>query len=555
MLALLRSTWLGGALCCCLAASAQDAAPTAWRPDSITLGDTVLFSTERFEAGAFREVIASYPHTDGRALEYADGGEFVNAELRRQAARVHLRHLGPRGEAWPGPTLLRPGRGLDLEPFAEQGFAGGPDYTVWWVRETVPGADNFARVQTAVYDGFGEQVALRTTAEWERAQVEPLGTLARSSRFGMYSAVAVLTSRRADRLGAQREAGAVLAVDLLGADGALAHHLTAELPDLRSPYRLEGLVVDDAGVALVALSTERWRQRPVTWDDPIVRDYVTVRVGPGTERFTEVPLLPGGRQLRSLQIVDQEPLAPGFAAAYAPDLAQPVEGIALATTAASEPRQVFLDGDALARLPEAAVSPPLGRKLSPEYELEQVRIGADGRLYPLFVDVYAPHSAEDAELFQRVRRRDGMREGLVLLGLGVSDGDGGQSARYQRLRQNTPSPRRGVALVPDDRGGYALLFNEEEANLGPQRKRRGRLTALDFSVPVLAVPVPGGDFAAAPLPYRSPFRFPSFAFPGETIVTPGGIGVGFSPIEDGFREALQYGFFRAHEPVEPVVRP
>lgn len=539
----------------CALGLAQVSTPAPWRPDSITLGDTVLFSTERFVTGAYREVIADYPHTDGRALVYTDGGEFLNDDLRRQAARVHLRHLGPRGEVWPGPTLLRPGRGLEEAPFAAQGFAGGPDYTLWWVRETVPAADNFARVQTAVYDGFGEQVALRTTAEWERSQVEHLGTLARSSRYGMYAAVAVLTTRRRDRLGAQREAGAVLAVDLLGADGALAHALTAELPDLRSPYTLEGLVVDDAGAAMVVLSVQRWRTRVVTWDDPLVRDYVTVTVRPGEERFTEVPLLPGGRQLRSLQLVDQEPLAPGFVAAYAPDLARPVEGVTLATTAAPAPRQVTLGGDALARLPEAAVSPPLGRKLSPEYELEQVRVGADGRLYALFVDVYAPHSAEAPELFQRVRRRDGIREGLVLVALGVTDADDGQTARYQRLRQNTPSDRRGVALVPDDRGGYGLLYNEEVANLGPQRKRRGRPTALDFSVPVLGVPVPGGDFEVAPLPYRTPFRFPSFVFPGETIVTPGGIGVGFSPIEDGFREALQYGFFRAHEPSEPSPQP
>lgn len=519
-------------------------------PDTLLLGDTLLTSTAGVDAGAFREVIAAYPHAEGKALVYADGGEFLREGLRRQEARVHLRHVDARGAVREGPTLRRSRRDLGDEPFAAQGFVGGPDYTVWWTREVVPGADNFARVRATAYDGTGEPLAARAVAEWERGQVEHLGTLARASRYGMYAAVAVLTTRRRDRLGAQREAGARLVVEVLGPDGELAHRTDAELPDLRAAYALERLLVDDAGAVTVALAAERWRTRPLTWDDPLIPDYVAVHVDVATEAYVEHDLLPPGQQLRSLHAVDQEPLPPALVAAYAADLARPLAGVSIAPTGQAIVRAIPFDADAIARLPEVATSPPLGRKLSPEYALGRVRGGADGRLYLLLVDVYRPHSVESQALLQRVRERDGLSDGVVLLALDPAGGpDAPQEARFQRLRQRTASGRRGAALVPDGRGGYGLLFNEEPRNLGPQQRRRGRYTALDFAAPTLALPSPDGGFAVATLPYRSPYPgFPCYVYPAEAIVTPDGIGVGFSPIEEGFRDAIQYGFFPASTP-------
>lgn len=607
-------------LLACASAGAQAGGADAALGDptfAVALSDTVrsasidpaLARSARFGArrgggvaGGYRSVVADFPTGEGSALVYAPIGDLRTGGLQREQVDFHLRYVDADGIATPGPTITyrfvggltaatgKPagGRGRlssralpqpssrPLEASSSRAratsypsFVGGTDYTAYALTERPAADDRFARTRLYFYDEAGGlPVAARTAVEYQLEFADLLGRRVTTSRYGGVVACAVLTSRRTDRTAALEERGATLTVATYAPDGEELWRREADLPDLRAAYALLDLVVAEDGTALVALERVGWRVTPPTLQDPLIPAYSCVRAGAPDDdpdgEWLETDLLPSGQQLRTLHAYDQDPLPPGIAAAYAEDLVAPIAGLAVLTADAAEPARgpavLDFDAAALAELPEVAREPGrISNDVSPQYLPTEVRVGADGRLYVLLLDLYRPGTFEDAALLQRRRGFDGFVEGAVVVALPAPGGGAGaralrQEAFYVRMRQRYPgtydpdvTPFLGATLVPlaGLGGRHGVLYNEEPANLGPQQRRRGRFTAMSFAVPTLAVPTGAGASLAAPLRLETPHpTFAPYVVPARSLPLPGGVRAGFTPLELGFRSASQYGYWR-----------
>lgn len=510
----------------------------------IQLSDTISFNSSevgqtsnRFGVG--NSLLATIAHTEGLSLVYVPVGMFREQSLQLVVNEKSVRHIGLDGSVTQGPRLKR----LFLDSYSH--FDGSRDWTAWTAKEAPLGSEAFPAIVTEVYNNEGNSVARQEIVSYQEELVDLLDIKTATSRYGNYVVVAVLTTRRKDRLSPREEAGANLTVACISASGELLFRHQHDLPDLRARYTLKDVRLDETLEAIVLLARTPWRALIPTFEDPLIDIYEFQLVNADTDRFEPIEVLTKGFQPRGVFVVDQEPYAAGYVIPFASDLVEPVLGYKLLHAGKSAPIQVLLTPDLVENLPEFAVEASKSKPkfISGQYAPIEARYSLDGRLFVLYSDIYKPLPIQDLEILQWRRTPDGLTDGSVLAEIDFSGLSSKQTAYFLTLRQTERAgfgPFLGSTLVPVN-GGYGILFNEDPDNLGPGTRRRRPVTQLSFATPFLAY-VKDGQLARTAVTYESPYRFGVLASTQKRTL-PNGKFVSFSALEDGFRYSTQYYFW------------
>lgn len=510
----------------------------------IQLSDTISFNssevgqtTNRFGVG--NQLLSTISHTEGLSLVYIPTGLFRQESLSLVENEKSVRHIGLDGKATQGPRLKR----LFLDSYSH--FDGSRDWIAWTAKEAPLGSEAFPSIVTEVFDAQGNSIARQEIVSYQEDIVDLIEIKTATSRYGNYVVVAVLTSRRKDRLSPREEAGANLTVACIGADGELLYRHQHDLPDLRARYALNSIRIDETLDAIVLLARTPWRALVPTFEDPLIDILEFQLVNAKTQRFEPIEVLPKGYQPRNVFALDQEPYPAGYVIAFASDLVEPVLGFQLLHAGKSTPVQVLLKPELVETLPEFAVeaSKSTPKFISGQYAPVEARYSLDGRLFVLYSDIYKPLAIQDLELLQWRRVEDGLTDGSVLAELDFAGLSPKQTSYFLSIRQaQRPEFRsfHGATLVPVN-GGYGILYNEDPENLGPGNRRRRPITQLSFATPFLAY-VDQGQFIRKEIEYESPYRFGVLASTNK-LTLPNGKFVSFSALEDGFRYSTQFYFW------------
>ena len=511
---------------------------------SITLSDTVSFNSSRVGESANRfgignRVISTIQHYEGKTLIQQPIGEFRDRALRREMIELSQRHIALDGSVTQGANISR------QFSDANEHFNGTREWIGWTAIESPLGSGDIPKLITEIFDDTGTSIAKHEIFSYQREIVELFSTRTATSRYGSYMAVAVLSSRRKDRIGVREEAGANLTVACISAEGELVFRHTYELPDLRSKYGLNNVKIDESGEAIVLLTRTPWRIRPLSFEEPPIDIVEFLLVNEDTKGLNPIDVLPKGYQPRGIFPLDQEPYPAGFAIAFANNLVEPPIGFQLIQAGNINPIQILLKPNLVANLPSAAIEASKSgpRYINGQYAPTEVRLSPDGRLFVLFTDIFSPLPTQDATIFQWRRVIDGLKDGVVLAEIDFSELSPKQSAHFLSIRQRSQQgfgPFLGSCLVPIN-GGYGVLYNEDPENLGPGKRKRRPFTRMSFAKPFLAY-LKAGTFVREEIEYYSPHRFGVLAIPSGKAI-PGGKLIAFSAVELGFQFSQQYFFW------------
>ncbi len=524
---------------------------------TITISDTISFNSSRVGETANRfgigtRVISSLHHYEGKTLIQQPMGEFREQTLRREMIELSQRHIALDGSVSQGASFSRQ---FAARP---ESFSGTRNWIGWTALEAPLGSTDFPALITEIFDDTGASIARHEIFTYQKDLVDLLSMRTSTSRYGSYMAVAVLSSRRNDRIGVREEAGANLTVACISAEGELIFQHTYELPDLRSRFALRGIKMDESGEAVVLLARTPWRSLPPTYEDPLIDNLEFLLVDAETKKFEPIDVLPKGYQPRGIFHLDQEPYPAGFAFGFANDLVESPLGFQLVQAGNPEPIQILFTPELVANLPGVAIeSSKAGPKyINGQYAPTEVRFSPDGRLFALFTDVYRPIAVQDGGILQWRREGDGLKDGIVLVEIDfasalVEEGNSRQKSGlsskqkgyFLSIRQRVESGLTsyfGSCLVPVN-GGFGILYNEDPENLAPGKRKRRPFTRMSFAKPFLAY-LKGDSLVREEIDYQTPYRFGVLARPVRFAI-PGGKFIPFSAVEEGFRSSQQYFFW------------